>query len=1659
MCLICSHGTLLTFLICAYFIRFLVLKLSLSTMHSVMCLFAADVGTTKCVHFAQLTRCPPRVQRGACLSIDGPWAQCPGDFSNRSQFDSTRGYPGEGPADLWTLFSHNTGSLRTTMQWQSSEDSVLCIQEPRIGRNNFRDASFRVKATGRSLFSSKLLPGLITTHGVSRTPHGGSAILAPPETTQAFDPQQDITGQYQALFNTTRVTAVWHQVTKHVRALIWSFYGKTGASSEQEPHVWNDDILSKIFEISAQYGDIPVIVSGDFQAEPMSYQSIVSAIQFAKWEDPFLSYDADGLPSRDLTFSSDRSFSGQEGCSSIDSILINHVTSAALVRVETVPTFETQHRPLRITCSWPKIFISGFVHNKTAPLNFASDKKDLDCAQFTSQHAETLWTNSFAQAFDQADDVDRQWHIANDFCVSFLLQNGAFWGKGLKERGTPPKFRSKKVCPGQSLFGGSSKSRMSRLCRAYRGLQELCLRLSRAQRGFVDTQVTFNTCCKIRRLLVELKAPAVWESGSFPSLLQVWMNLSWVGDAARTFDVKIKLARIQAWKSKIQEDARSDKKFIFKHLRNRACEEPANLLQDPDGNIITDPNQAIRTFNEAWDDVFACNIQADHPLKMLDIIWPYIRDHELRFECQPIDAQCLWHIVQSRNPQAAPGLDGWRTGELQLMPAECFRPFATVFAALAVSDDPLPPTLTCARQMILNKNGSSHPMQKRLITVLPILYLAYSGARFRQLRGWQINSMPSQLVGGVQGRNMSSIQTQMKLDIDIASAQGFDLIGMKLDKAKCFDRVIPSFASCLMLAFGIDKKIVTIFSKLYDGLHRHLSYKSWCSPTATHAANGIAQGDSFSLVAINVYSKVWIVFMDLLPEVVAMAYIDDAYLWARLEHASKLAHAVEITRFWDLLSGQLLNDSKCVVWGTSTKARKVCKQLWPNMSLQLEVEVLGAFVTTSKRLAFHFEDLKTQAIVKEIKHIRALPIPVNVKAFFLGVKVIPRFCYTASLNQIPKEVSKKFQSEIVQTLWGRRPHWRSRALVMTFLSEPHRNDPVCALAYHAVMDFLRFLRMPGNGRDKCLWAAAHCTVEHALLSKIKEAFRFFGLSLSPDLVLSFGGKPLMPAWDLHPKDIKMLLHRLSRHRCYLEAANQHRKDFRMPSGILDYDLTCGLRDKSTIKHESKAVVESHFVAQLVGCTLTRDRLCAASLDTSDKCRFCGCVKESLAHLVFDCEAYHALHPPEPVHEFGSNFGLLGIVEHPVGVVKHRLQWNDPNDLLAAPFQPSAPRVSWWSDGSVFWPDVFWLSAGGFSIVNDRNQEIFGGPVHHLHITSYTTELWAVVVAIHKCAAPTEVFTDCQTIVDQFHVLQTDGAPHTTWSHFSWWHAISIRLQILLASHPDPFVVSWIPSHLYEHLPECFITQAMANAKKTEVRHIIGNRFADKFAKEHAVQATSVHPSDEQMLKQSIVRRQDWLTMLNLEIAALQKSDQESKQEARLAEEEASEDVFALFPHWEWEPQVQQFPWTPTFVFLPDKFPPQWASKSNDWKILGSFFACQQWRLAEDAVTSYVELAVLFHLQGFRLPSQDTSLHTFRDLTAEIRQFVASIRVDSGISFVPGCHNRHRNKSIGKSLPNGTIDGAEIFISRENKIRFARILAGVSTARLQAWAFSLDSAEC
>ena len=85
------------------------------------------------------------------------------------------------------------------------------------------------------------LKGTIRSDGSSTTMNGGTAILAPPEISQAFSSESDATGLYTSLFNTHRANACWIQVTPSQRALVFCVYAKTAASANQQVFDFNDD--------------------------------------------------------------------------------------------------------------------------------------------------------------------------------------------------------------------------------------------------------------------------------------------------------------------------------------------------------------------------------------------------------------------------------------------------------------------------------------------------------------------------------------------------------------------------------------------------------------------------------------------------------------------------------------------------------------------------------------------------------------------------------------------------------------------------------------------------------------------------------------------------------------------------------------------------------------------------------------------------------------------------------------------------------------------------------------------------------------------------------------------------------------------------------------------------------------------------------------------------------------------------------------------------------------------------------------------------------------------------------------------------------------------------------------------------------------------------
>ena len=69
---------------------------------------------------------------------------------------------------------------------------------------------------------------------------------------------------------------------------------------------------------------------------------------------------------------------------------------------------------------------------------------------------------------------------------------------------------------------------------------------------------------------------------------------------------------------------------------------------------------------------------------------------------------------------------------------------------------------------------------------------------------------------------MSSVHTQMQLHIDTAYHEHFDLIGLKLDKSKCFDRLVPKIVASLFIGFGLPAGLTKFFLQLYQGLKRFM---------------------------------------------------------------------------------------------------------------------------------------------------------------------------------------------------------------------------------------------------------------------------------------------------------------------------------------------------------------------------------------------------------------------------------------------------------------------------------------------------------------------------------------------------------------------------------------------------------------------------------------------------------------------------------------------------------------------------------------------------------------------------------------------------------------------------------------------------------------------
>lgn len=102
--------------------------------------------------------------------------------------------------------------------------------------------------------------------------------------------------------------------------------------------------------------------------------------------------------------------------------------------------------------------------------------------------------------------------------------------------------------------------------------------------------------------------------------------------------------------------------------------------------------------------------------------------------------------------------------------------------------------------------------------------------------------------------------------------------------------------------------------------------------------------------------------------------------------------------------------------------------------------------------------------------------------------------------------------------------------------------------------------------------------------------------------------------------------------------------------------------------------------------------------------------------------YHAWTSRPALHEFGANFPLLGIFEHPVALAKHRIRQTKVDEVQVATFHAAAPVLEYWTDGSLLWQKHFWVATAAFAIIDAAGEVTMSGPVFELTLSSYVPEL-------------------------------------------------------------------------------------------------------------------------------------------------------------------------------------------------------------------------------------------------------------------------------------------------------------------------------------------------
>ncbi len=346
-----------------------------------------------------------------------------------------------------------------------------------------------------------------------------------------------------------------------------------------------------------------------------------------------------------------------------------------------------------------------------------------------------------------------------------------------------------------------------------------------------------------------------------------------------------------------------------------------------------------------------------------------------------------------------------------------------------------------------------------------------------------------------------------------------------------------------------------------------------------------------------------------------------------------------------------------------------------------------------------------------------------------------------------------------------------------------------------------------------------------------------------------------------------------------------------------------------------------------------------------------------------------------------------------------------------------------------------ISSVGYAIVDHNGSVIKSGPVFHICLSSYTTELWALIVAFCGCSTCVHIHTDCKSLADQVEYMCAHEQIDFTWTHVSWWLFLLdiLRRRKQFSSHP--LKVSWCPAHQADDIPIELLTPQIAASRGCDFLDLMCSRKADIAAKRAALQQCSPKSLENEIRK--ITNWQIWLSRIHAEISKDSKAPRLQPQQPDVARNHVNvlpyqistvhhtEAFKHLLPKWLWEDDPNTYSWKPSCDTIP--FPDSHANISREnWDLISQWMLNLKWKVGPNFNTSSLELASQAWHDGIRLNTRHSPKVYMQMIQKVANQ---TKKMDSSLSLVPGVVEK-KCKSNGKTHPIGRISNAQVYVNDE-----------------------------